>query len=416
LLALNVRSLILAGAILIAALTLGVGSAGAKPVGTLTGTFDGSGYYTGFAFDGTDYYWADSEEAGDYFVSVVKRGSFVDHSVVEIARFNEKDGTSVESLNAGGGYVAISLIGYAGTESKPVASTRVVRVNRDGSNLVELASGKLNTFDDFQAVVENGTGKLSGCGTTVAAQVVSEAGEVVIGSSVADRASKVCGGKPNIDHWRYYTVSPIGATREIFSMAKTVRARLVVRHGEWIGGSSTGGSPALDIVDVVGDRAIFGMNESSGTYVTDLNTGALVGPYASPLGPANYYDSWDAASLDPSGRVALYSFRGKRTKKSKLRRAAGVFQPGVPSQPLVFAPMKPKSYLGFCGPHLIAQTVTHKGRDTFFEELDPTTFAVTRPIGTLNNKTAPIYWCTSQYLYGSGFKGLKATVTAVPLG
>jgi hypothetical protein len=393
---------------LAAAIGLSASSASALPAGAMTASFVDN-HRADWAVDGTDFYWfADRRVKRRFhpgFDSILYRGSFADGSRTPIARFSGADDYIVEGLSAGGGFAAVTLVNDGlDADFAHGAKSRVVRVSRDGSSKVVLASGVLQSDAESGITIDHGVGRLADCGTLVSAEAVSDTGGVVIGAATSERESTSCGRKANIDNWHYYVLNPDGTTHDILTTPKKVFRHIRVLDGAGYEATTSSGAPALLDVDVLSQRALFTAAQSGRAFVRDLNTGALTGPYGGPLGALDARHTFSITSMDPTGRVALYSVNVARSQDSvNTQFVSGIFQNTGDSGSFVKLTGTP--YIQFCGAHLIAQVSRNSGRDVLIEEIDP-----------VSAKEASLTRCDGDYIYGVGTKSKSTVLTAIPLG
>lgn len=370
------------------------------------------------AFDGTDIYWTMSRalkrvpKYGYTSTTSLMRSSFLDGSKTVLKRFDPSDTATgfPEDIFAGGGYVYVNMSGDGPERDEIRSSSSVLRMSRDGSNFQKIASGQLNAGEEDAIVRLHGNkGQLNDCGTDVSAEHVAGDGSVVIREATADRESKACGRKKNVDHVRIYLLSPTGVTREI--LKEDLRVTLTIRRhkdGSW--SSETGSKdPATYVAGVVGDRALLVRGRRSlSYYVRDLNTGTQTGPFKAAI-TSTY--PFNLGSLDPEGRVAVSTFAVTGSKKHrKIRHSSGVFQ--VPGDTASFRPVKGFSFLMFCGKHLIS--LSSRG----VRELDPVTFNLIRPISPPHKDGSIVdinNACTADYLYMSRSRSKGSKQLAYPL-
>ncbi|MGH2959631.1 MAG: hypothetical protein ACRDKE_08500 [Solirubrobacterales bacterium] len=369
----------------------------------------------GMAVDGTDIYWSRDHMVGPgSYEEILYRGSFLDKSKVELARFGRKSWETVEGISAGGGYVAVSLNNeFFGSGSKTSApTTRVIRFSRDGSRRDVIATGRIDTAGQSAHIVKRGVAYLNDCGTRVSALSTSATGSVVIGQVTGERNSERCGGKKNVDHWRYYEQRLDGTQREIFAKDRLVKLSYKrLKHGRsW---TDTSGSEALVSAELIGDRALIRSATSIQYFVRDLNTGTLSTSFDFPAKPGSILTT---ASMALNGSVALNGFFAD--KKSGVILRAGVFPTAAPSN---FKEAARDTELNFCGSHLIS--TPFDTRKIF--ELDPVTLAPVRTVGMRPTELSLIFGielgCDDDYLYGVDVKerpdgeDLSVSLLAYPL-
>lgn len=374
------------------------GAAGITPLKT---TIDGS-------FDsvqsGTDLYWVDFEDrSGD---SIVRRKSLVDGSVQRLARF--EDEFFALSMYAGGNYLYVSLISDEGEDPDATGtSTKVVRIARDGSSITTLAEGKVATLREV--IVKNGKAILNDCGTDVEADTVSATGAIVIRETTFDRESARCGGKPNVNHVRYYELSVSGAVREIYSYDSRIKKRIKVhRNGSW-SGSREESNVGVGMVSLVGDRAAFSLGSKGRVFVRDLATGGLTGPYSTGISGEFVFQY---ASLDSAGRLAM---NGLKVKDIDERNPSVEIRAGVvraPGDPASYLQLFKSKTLAFCGDRLIA--FSNKN----ILELDVQTLTPIRTITEFNTKQSrdATAGCLGDYVHVVRFANKSETYLSYPLG
>lgn len=360
---------------------------------------------------GTDIFWTSDRKIkpmpknGYLSTTSLWRTSFLGGAKTLVKQFDPKDTTLgfPSDLKVGGDFVYVTMEGD-GPESNE-ARTTILRMRRDGSDVQTIARGKLDSSEENSVVIEKGKGRLNDCGTTVEAQLATDDGGVVIRETTAQRESKACGRKRNIDHHRYYLLTATGVVREILTDSVRVSRKFKVGKDGSYEGSSSSGSEDLVIFNVIGDRALIARFRKStlSYYVRDLNTGGEFGPY---ITRAKGLDPFSLGSMDAAGRVALTGIALSGTKKNpKFNFVSGVFPVADPN---TFLQIKGQSLLMFCGNHLIAETA--KGA----RELDPLTLNLLRPIAPLR-LSYDIDTCDSNYLYMSRTKGRGAKYLAYPL-
>lgn len=351
------------------------------------------------AIDGSDIYWTRDHmvRRGSYEV-ILYRGSFLNKSKVELARFGGKTWESVQGLSAGGGHVVVSLENeFFASDSKSSAPTsRVIRMARDGSRREVIAAGRVHTGGQPTKIITRKGGRLNDCGTRVRALSVSATGSVVIGQVTGDRRSKRCGEKKDVDHWRYYEQRLDGSQREIFATDRVVETRFKRRKRghSW---SDTSGDAALSSAYVIGDRALIRSASSSQQFVRDLTAGTLSGPFKYPTKSGAIFTT---ASMGLNGSLALNAYFSN--KKSGLAIRSGVFPTGVPTS---FKEVeRDTQLLEFCGSHLISSPFDSRK----IYELDPGTLAPVRSIGTRPSRISVVFGielgCNDNFVYGIDLK------------
>jgi hypothetical protein len=278
-------------------------------------------------------------------------------------------------------------------------------MRRDGSDLQKVAYGVLNTSEEDSIVIEKGKGRLNDCGTTALAQFAAADGSVVIVETTADRESKACGRKKNVDHNQYYLLSPAGIKRPILSEDVRIQRKIkVFKDGGYEGSSGSGGANSF-VFDVIGDRALILRGNRLSAYVRDLTTGAESGPYRAPV---KGKDPFNLSSMDSSGRVVVSGFSiGANLMKPKFELVSGIFS--TPGDTASYLPLKGQAILRFCGEHLVA--LTKNGSRV----LDPVTLNLLRPIAPVHRGRYVDESCDASFLYMSARKGRGATFLAYPL-
>lgn len=357
------------------------------------------------AVDGADVYWVSYEKVKrtkDSYEATLNRSSLVGRKRVRVARF-QADGYSVEGLSAGGGQVVVNL--ERGGIDTPLY-TRVVRMSRNGSNQQVLATGSRPGWVD-ESVVEDGRARTNDCGTHARADSMTDTGAVLLMQTTSERESSACGAKPNVDRVRVTEVALTGVTREVYTDEIQVEPAGPIGTGTGTGTESethastpgvASANPWQPRVRVSHDRAIFERPSDGLTYVRDLNSGALAGPYGTGLkGPATL----NFSTLDPSGRVAMsaISLRTSKRKSSAPQRTWLAFRSGIfntPLNPTPFTHKREMLTIQFCGSRLIGAT------KTAYVELDPKTLRVRRTIAIFPKSSGPFALgdqCTDKYAY-----------------
>lgn len=384
-------------------------SAAAEGVAPLRASVGSGGPATA---SGTDIFWTSDRKIkpmpkeGYSSSTSLWRTSFLGGKKTLVRRFDPKDTILgfPSDFKVGGEYLYMTMEGNGPERSE--ARTTILRMKRDGSDPQKVAFGALEASEENGVVIEKGKGRLNDCGTTVEAQLATSDGGVVIRETTADRESNNCGRKKNVDHHRYYLLSPTGVVREIISENVRVTRKFKVEKGGGFEGSSSSGGENLEIFSVIGDRALIARfrNRTTLYFVRDLNSGAETGPYAVPVKGLNPIS---LGSMDATGRVAFtgIAFRGT-TLNPKIDFVSAAFP--TAGDPSSYVRFKGQGFLMFCGEHLIAETL--KG----VRELDPLTLNLLRPIAPLSLRY-DFDNCDDNFVYMSRNRGRDAKYLAYPL-
>lgn len=362
---------------------------------------------------GTDIFWTSSRKIkpmpreGYSYETSLMRTSFVNAANVLVKKFDPKD-TALgfpSDFVIGGDFIYVTMEGD-GLDSGG-ASTTILRMRRDGSDPQTVTQGKLTSSEENSTILRKGKVYLNDCGTSVAAELATSDGGVVIQETIAERDSKACGRKKNTDRHRYYLLSPTGVIREIASEKLRVSSKFKVEKDGSYEGSSSAGSRNLMIAQAIGDRVLIERfrGKKSRYFVRDLNTGIDSDPY---VVAGNGLDPFNLGSMDPAGRVAITRLALRGTKKRPtVDFVSGVFP--VAGDASNFLRAKGQAIFQFCGNHLVAETM--KG----IRELDPLTLNLLRPIAPLPPVRFVTDTCDGDYLYAMRQKGRSAEYLAYPL-
>ncbi|MGH2960497.1 MAG: hypothetical protein ACRDKE_12885, partial [Solirubrobacterales bacterium] len=359
--------------------------------------------------DGTDIYTVRErkEKVANHteWVRHLVRESFRNSTRVRLLKVlgderSDDDADYIHGVWAGGGHVAIQIQSYAGPGP---ATTRIERISRDGASKQVIATSATPEGVNGEYEYENGKAVRSDCGRRVDALSMNGQGAVVIAEIAAERASKVCGGKANVDHWRVYELSLSGLSREIFTMDRL------------LSGDSNTGNGSKDVqypgaVEAVGDRAIYQTSIIAPAYIRDLATGVQSGPYTTGLA-GRVHQTWDP-SLSTGGAIALTA-----PPSGSKKRGGELVRSGVLRAPLGGSRFKLVSNawrVRFCGARPIAEMM-----DGRVFELDPVSIKKKRYVTTFPNEA--FTWevlpgCNDNYFYATGSGNRGPIVRAYPLG
>ena len=389
-------------------------SAIAAPISGVRALTVPTGGSTLVAFDGSDLYWSYSKYVsfsnGLGADTYVRRTSFLDGTTVPIYHSSAAKGESIDYIDAGGGVVAlgISIDGENADHTEAPLATTVIRLNRDGGDQQTIATGKMKFTETRSVVAEGRKARLNDCGTAVELSAVTSAGEVFYAQNDKQRASKGCGGMPNVNNWSYNGLALTGVTRTILSIEAPLHANFkLFKHGGIEGNCDCGGAGHRDI-SVMGNWAL--VQTFSSASVLNISSGALAGPYKLQ-GIKTLEDTY--FSIDSAGRVIAHGDTLHRVRRHKRVIRTAIFP--VPGDPFTSVRVAGDPNAISCGDNFYSTTMSKKQVLTV-NQLDPNTGAISRIVGQIDDKAGLQLWgCGGGFMYVGRDKGIRSEIRAIPL-
>lgn len=342
---------------------------------------------------------------------MLMRTSLADGSTVEVYRASGRSGDHiVEAPQAGGGFVAV-LVNHESRDGTGDA-TSVVRLNRDGSNMQIVATGKLQGDGSLDFPVRRGGAVMTDCGSEVTLEDVSGDGVLVYGVVRKTRASKSCGRQAVLNDWHYFAMSPTGETREVYAAqavpwAKAKRGR----RGGWSARCSCDAGE----VDIQMSGTWLKIDAfRAGVTVRDMATGATSLPFPMRFG-TNLIPS--LGSVGTLGQFATLDTNVQRRRIGRRRhvtvRVDGYLfpNPADVSRRVNLGPRVPM----FCGSRLFALR-SGRGGVSILEELDPLLGTPSRIVGSLPSRVGTVVGCGPEFLVLSRQEKKRGIFTAYSLG
>lgn len=338
------------------------------------------------AIDGTDVYGY-TEYTNRFNVPikvVLHRRSISGGKTKRLATYDPHF-TRVQGVDAGGGRVAVVLDTHSDLE---YLRTKVVAMNRDGSGRSVLASAKIRQgFDNSMPRID--------CGSSVRLAGATSSGSFIVSSVRSTRRGKICGRRPNVDHWKYVEVAAAGSRRMLYS------ANLKA-SGMW-------SLPPLAEISVNGDYAAFETRKSRRVFMKNLASGTQTGPFMDSVRLSGAKLSDNRLSLGPAGILAIESSVLDQADNDPPRWL-DVFSD--PLQPGIAARSDRLYDAQFCGSHLI--NLDHgdgvpgsPDENATIREFDPRTLVETRRIATIPG-FASIASCSENYVVINTRQKLRA--------
>lgn len=306
------------------------------------------------AIDGDDLYTLDYvyRNSGYTFTAVLMRQSLSGGKRVKVAAVPSDIDNPVR-LAAGGGRVALQF----GRNGNRAETSKVVSFDRTGKQRKVLASGSIPRRWTSKGPVR--------CGTVVALMGASSTGSFAVAKGTFERKHKLCGGKKNLDHWRYLEKRPRGAaSREIYTADAPTKGRFKFQE-------------PVERVDLNGDFAAIVAANTLKIRVRNLATGVLTGPFADSPSTSSLSEFSKRISLASTGALLVNSESyDEKTLKETLFTDL-FLDPALPATAV--RPKYDRNAM-FCGSRLVTLQDIGNPADYRVVELDPATFAEVRTL------------------------------------